>query len=410
MQIRNGIPKFTEKMNIQREIALRVSEALLKFPVVAVMGPRQSGKTTLCRMIRGDYTYVNLEDLSQRDFAKQDPIGFLSTFAGGVVIDEIQHAPDLFSYLQVAVDRHNQNGQYLITGSQHFLLSERIAQSLAGRVAIFNLLPFSVAELRAAHFRFDDWEPYLLSGGFPRKWLNGIDAFDYYENYLRTYVERDVRLIKNILNLDAFQRFIRLLAGRVGQLFNQSALGCELGIDNKTIHSWMNLLEVSFIAFRLQPYYNNFSKRIVKTPKVYFYDTGLLSYLLGIRSIQELELHFARGQLFENYVILEKMKIRENFGTHERFFFWRETGGCEVDLLIEDGLQLNAVEVKSAKTIHPDFFKCLEQFRRIKPEVRAWLVYGGGEFQQRSQATVMGFTRLGEIRGGERPGRGLPGA
>lgn len=381
-------------MIIRRDIESQIHNALNKYPIVAVMGPRQSGKTTLCQMLKPTFTYVNLEDISVRDFAVSDPKGFLETHKNGVIIDEIQYVPDLFSYLQVYTDKRKMNGEYLITGSQHFLMSELISQSLAGRVALFNLLPFSISELRQGGFIFDSWEGYLLNGSYPRKWINEIDTFNFYSNYLHTYVERDVRLLKNIVNLDLFQKFVRLLAGRVGQLFNQSSLGNDLGVDNKTISSWMALLEATFIAFRLQPYHNSFNKRIVKTPKVYFYDTGLLSYLLGIRGMNDFEIHFAKGQLFENFILIEKMKQTWNKNTHERFSFWRDSSGNEIDILIENGLDLTAVEIKSAKTIHPDFFKSLNSFRKIKQNVSSFLVYGGNEVQQRTGATVVGFGDL----------------
>ena len=384
-------------MNIRRDIEPQVLAMLDKYPIVAVMGPRQSGKTTLCQMLKPEFNYVNLEDISARDFAKSDPKGFLETHRNGVIIDEIQYVPELFSYLQVYTDQRKLNGEYLITGSQHFLMSERISQSLAGRVALFNLLPFSLTELKQGGYIFDLWEDYLLNGSFPRKWINEIDAFDFYDNYLRTYVERDVRMLKNIMNLDVFQKFIRLLAGRTGQLFNQSSLGNELGVDNKTINSWMTLLEASFIAFRLPPYHNSFNKRIVKTPKVYFYDTGLLTYLLGVRNINDLEIHFAKGQLFENFIIVEKMKQAWNNNTHEKFYFWRDASGNEIDILIENGLDIIAVEVKSSKTIHPDFFKALKSFKKINPAVISFLVYGGKETQQRTDATVIGFDNLSKI-------------
>jgi predicted AAA+ superfamily ATPase len=381
-------------MKIKREIAPKVSEALGQFPVVAVVGPRQSGKTTLCKMLRPDFTYVNLEDLSQRDFAKNDPKGFLETYKGGVILDEIQYAPDLFSYLQVFTDSREMNGEYLITGSQHFLLSEHISQSLAGRVAMFHLLPFSLSELKQGHFLYEGWTRYLISGSYPRKWLNKIEAVEFYDNYVKTYVERDVRLLKNVTNLDTFQKFIKLLAGRVGQLFNQSSLGNELGVDNKTINSWMNLLEASFIAFRLQPYHKNFNKRIVKTPKVYFYDTGLAAYLLGIRTEADFDFHFAKGQLFENFILLEKMKHSWNHRTHEHYYFWRDASGNEIDILIESGITLKAVEIKSAKTIHGDFFRSLAHFAKLNPRASFYLVYGGEEFQKRTEATVLGFNDL----------------
>ncbi len=384
-------------MRIDRELAPKVKEALGKFPIVAIMGPRQSGKTTLCKIIGEDYTYVNLEDITMREFAKSDPKGFLETYQKKVIIDEIQYAPNLFSYLQVYTDQRQLNGEYLISGSQHFLMVEHISQSLAGRVALFNLLPFSIAELKEGGFVFDSWEVYLLNGFYPRKWVNSIDAFSYYENYVNTYVERDVRLLKNINNLDLFQKFIKLLAGRTGQLFNQSSLGNELGLDNKTVNSWMSILEASYIAFRLPPYYQNFNKRIVKTPKVYFYDTGLLAYLLGVRTIQDLEIHFSKGPLFENLILVEMMKQTMNQKTYENYYFWRDTTGNEIDIVIENGLQLSIVEVKSSKTIHPDFFKNLKNFKKFKSDVIAYLVYGGLEFQKRTEAMVIGFDQLDRI-------------
>lgn len=384
-------------MLIQRHLAPQIKLDLNKYPIVAITGPRQSGKTTLAKMVAPDYTYVNLEDLSMRDFAINDPKGFLETYPNHIIIDEIQYAPALFSYLQVHTDQMQFNGAYIITGSQNFLMLEQIAQSLAGRISLFNLLPFSVDELKTGNFYSDGWEEYLLYGSYPRKWLNDIDSFDFYENYVKTYVERDVRLIKNITNLSLFQKFIQLLAGRTGQIFNQSSLGNELGLDNKTINAWMNLLEMSFIAFRLPPYHQNFNKRIVKTPKIYFYDTGLLAYLLGIRTINELQLHFAKGQLFENYVLLEKMKQSWNNKTHEKFFFWRDSKGEEIDILMERNQQLNAIEIKSGKTIHPDFFTALNRFKNLKPETCLYLVYGGSEMQRRSDCTVLGVNDIGVI-------------
>jgi predicted AAA+ superfamily ATPase len=382
---------------LTRDIAPKVEEALGKFPIIGIMGPRQSGKTTLCQMLKPAFNYVNLEDISLRSFAKSDPKGFLETYKNGVIIDEIQYVPELFSYLQVYTDQRQINGEYLITGSQHFLLSQHISQSLAGRVALFHLLPLSLAELQQGHFIFENWEDYAISGAYPRKWINDIDPVEYYGNYLNTYIERDVRMLKNIMNLDVFQKFIKLLAGRTGQLFNQSSLGNELGLDNKTINSWMSLLEASFIAFRLSPYHTNFSKRIVKTPKVYFYDTGLLAYLLGLRTVQDVDVHFAKGQLFENFIILEKMKSTWNFKTHENYYFWRDSSGNEVDLLIEYGTKLLAVEIKSSKTIHTDFFKNLKQFSKVKPDIIPFLVYGGQEYQKRTDGTVLGFKQLNEM-------------
>ncbi len=382
---------------LERDIAPKILTALSQYPIIAITGPRQSGKTTLCKMIKPHFTYVNLEDLSTREFAKSDPKGFLKTYSKNIIIDEIQYAPDLLSYLQVHTDESQQNGEFILTGSQNFLLLEQISQSLAGRVALFTLLPFSIPELQTGNFLHNDWEKYALDGSYPRKWMNQIQNQDYYENYLKTYVERDVRLIKNITNLDTFQKFIKLLAGRVGQLFNQSSLGNELGVDNKTINSWLNLLEVSYIAFRLQPYYKNFNKRITKSPKIYFFDTGLLSYLLGLQNSNDLNLHFAKGQIFENMIILERIKHAYNFKTHEKHYFWRDTSGLEVDLLIEQNQQFKAVEIKSGRTIQKEQFQSLLKFQTFAENQDNFLVYGGIEKQFREKVQIIGFNQVTTI-------------
>ena len=382
---------------IERTISKHILKALGKYPIIGITGPRQSGKTTLAQMLCPHYTYVNLEDLSLREFAVTDPKSFLETYKAQVIIDEIQYAPALFSYLQVVTDRRQKSGEYIITGSQNFLLLEKITQSLAGRISLFNLLPLSISELKNGGYDFESWEDYLINGSYPRRWVNEIESYDYYGNYFKTYVERDVRLLKNILNLDVFQKFVQLIAGRVGSLFNQNSLANELGVDNKTVNAWMNLLEVSFIAFRLRPYHKNLSKRIIKSPKIYFYDTGLLSYLLGIRNLKDLQIHFQRGSLFENFIILEAIKQSWNRSTHEQFYFWRDSTGNEIDLIIERGNELIPLEIKSSKTIHQDFFKGLQYFEKIRPGVKNYLVYGGNELQKRANCTVIGFNHIPSI-------------
>ncbi|MCL9981501.1 MAG: ATP-binding protein [Bacteroidia bacterium] len=384
-------------IRVQRDIAPKILTALSQYPIVAITGPRQSGKTTLCKMIKPEFIYVNLEDLSLREFAKTDPKGFLKTYPKNIIIDEIQYVPELLSYLQVHIDETQLNGEFILTGSQNFLLLEQITQSLAGRVALFNLLPFSLAELKSGNFPFQDWEKYAVEGSYPRKWMNQIQNHDFYDNYLKTYVERDVRLIKNITNLDNFQKFIKLLAGRVGQLFNQSSLSTELGVDNKTVNSWLNLLEASYIAFRLQPYYNNFNKRLTKTPKVYFYDTGLLAYLLGIQNSDELDLHFAKGQIFENLVILERLKHSFNFKTHEKHYFWRDSSGLEVDLLIEQNQTFKAIEIKSGRTVQKEQFQSLLKFQKFAGNQQNFLIYAGTEKQERENLHVIGFDQINSI-------------
>lgn len=345
-------------------------------------------------MIKPDYSYVNLENLSDREFAKTDPIGFLNTYQNGVIIDEIQNVPSLFSYLQIVTDERNKNGEYIITGSQNFLMMEQITQSLAGRVALFTLLPFSYKELENTNYKPETWEKYALSGSYPRKIVHDIQSADYYGNYLKTYVERDVRLLKNITNLDLFQKFIQLLSGRVGQLFNQTSLGNELDLDNKTINSWFTLLEASFITFKLQPYHKNYNKRLVKTPKIYFNDIGLLCHLLGIRNETDLENHYAKGSIFENLIVLEMMKNSINESSKSKFYFWRDASQNEVDLIIETGNKVDAFEIKSGKTINQSFFKGLDYFKKINSEANLSIIYGGFESQNRTNYTVYTLDNL----------------
>lgn len=376
---------------LARTLKVKLEEMLSKYPIVSITGPRQSGKTTLSKIIRPDYQYVTLENPSIRLFAQQDPVGFLETYQNGVILDEAQYVPELFSYLQVVTDARQRLGEYILTGSQNFLLMEKITQSLAGRVAVFNLLPFSLEELNGTPYLAATWEDQILQGFYPRKLVRDIDSEDFYASYLQTYVERDVRQVKNILNLDLFQRFIRLLAGRIGQLFNQNSLATELGVDNKTISAWLSVLETSFVAYRLPPYFENFNKRLVKTPKVYFYDTGLAAYLLGIRNRAELDVHFAKGALFENLLITDLLKNSLNRGKRPDFYFWRDASHHEVDLLIQQGTSVLAVEIKSGKTIQPDYFKGLKYLQNVNPAIQPWVLFGGEGLQKRQEAVVYGY-------------------
>lgn len=376
-----------------RHIKEKASSLLSKFPLLAITGPRQSGKTTFARRLKPDYTYVNLELPEARDFAKSDPLGFLRTYQNGVILDEVQWVPELFSYLQVLTDDRNIPGEYILTGSQNFLLSNQITQSLAGRVALLNLLPFSIQEL-SDRVKGEDWETIVVNGGYPRKYQFDIAPSDYYPNYIQTYIERDVRQILNIMDLGNFQKFLQLLAGRVGQIFNQSNFSNELGINQKTVDSWLSVLETSFIAFRLPAYYRNFNKRVCKTPKVYFYDTGVLCSLLRIKNPQDMKVHFARGPLFENLVVLELMKKEMNAGNIPSFYYWRDNHQNEVDLLHENDGILTAIEIKSSETYHSDFLKGLKYFQKIAPESTSKLIYAGNLNQEREGIQISNYWNL----------------
>lgn len=381
-------------MNIlNRHLKDKATILLSKFPFLVITGPRQSGKTTFAKQLKPDFDYVNLELPEYRNFAKSDPLAFLKSYQKGVILDEIQWVPELFSYLQVISDERNIAGEYILTGSQNFLLSSQITQSLAGRVAMLNLLPFSLKEIEADQ-KIERWEDLALAGGYPRKYQFDIDPADFYPNYIQTYLERDVRQILNIKDLAAFQKFIQLLAGRAGQLFNQSSFSNELGLDNKTINAWLGVLEASFVAFRLPSYYHNFNKRILKTPKVYFYDTGVLCSLLGIKKATDLNIHFARGAVFENLVILETIKNELNRGETPSIFFWRDTNQNEVDLLQEKDGKLIAIEIKASETFHHNFLKGLKNFQKVAPHAESKLIYAGQMLHQRDNIQISNLWNL----------------
>ena len=379
---------------IQRALFDKAALMLGKYPIITITGPRQSGKTTFAQQLRPDYQYASLEDPDIRRFAETDPRGFLETWQNGVILDEVQYVPELFSYLQTHTDRQKRNGEYILTGSQNFLLMERISQSLAGRVALFALLPFSYAELQSSEYALPNWLAYLYRGSYPRQYAQDIPSASFFADYIQTYVERDVRQLVNVQNLGLFQRFVQLLAGRVGQLLNQQNLAIETGIDNKTVTSWLSILETSYIIYRLPPYYNNFNKRVIKSPKIYFYDTGLAAYLLGIRSAAELDVHFARGALFENMVINETLKKYYNQGERQLLYFWNDSQHHEIDLLFDIGTKRHAYEIKIGKTIHPNFFDGLKHFKKISPDTSLHLVYGGDMAQKRTDVEVHGFDGL----------------
>ncbi len=367
---------------------------LRKFPIVAVIGPRQSGKTTLVRRLFPDYTYINLEIPAIHDFAVSDPQGFLETYKGSIILDEVQNVPDLFSYLQMYTDERKRMGEYILIGSQNFLLLEHVSRLLADRVAILNLLPFSYAELKGSELKADGWERFILYGGYPRIYEQDLSPADYYPNYLQNYVERDVRKLIKVSDLTIFRRFIQILAGRIGLELNRQSIGEDLGITGKTVDAWLSVLESSFIVFRLHTFYKNFGKRIIKSPKIYFYDTGLACNVLGIRSTIDLQSHFARGALFKNLVICEIIKRALNRGEEQHIYFWKDSNRNEVDLLIERGGRLIAMEIKSGKTVHDDFFESFHYLRKFMAGFEPYLIYGGEEMYVQNGVKVMGFTEM----------------
>jgi predicted AAA+ superfamily ATPase len=368
---------------ILRTLERKLIDLAKKFPVISLTGPRQSGKTTLVRQAFPDYAYVSLEEPDTRLYAQSDPRAFLNNHAGGLIIDEVQRVPELFSYIQSIVDASDTTGHFILTGSQNFLLLEKISQSLAGRVAILKLLPFSLDELNLANFDFPRFEPVLLQGFYPRIFDKNIAPEDYYPSYIQTYLERDVRQIRNITDLNAFTHFLKLCAGRIGQLVNLSALGQEAGVNHTTAKAWISLLEASYVLFLLQPHHRNFNKRLVKSPKLYFFDTGLVCSLLGITQSKQLETHYLRGSLFENMVIADICKTFTNKGQEPPLTFWRDKTGHEIDLLVESGGKLHPIEIKSGQTISKDFFKDLKYYNDLsgQKEARSSLIYGGDNNQ-----------------------------
>jgi len=378
---------------IQRTISSKLASLSRQFPIVTVTGPRQSGKSTLLKNQFPDYTYVSLEDPDVREFAVTDPRGFIATYPRRVIIDEAERVPQLFSYLQTHVDQAGEEGMYMLAGSRNFLLMQGIDQSLAGRTAVLKLLPFSRGELYGAGLLPATIDEQIFNGYYPRIYDKGIAPVDYYPSYIQTYVERDVRMISQISDLNRFVRFIRLCAGRIGQLLNKSSLATESGCSAVTVESWLSILEASYICYRLEPDFNNYNKRIVKSPKLYFYDTGLACNLLGLTDPAQVGGHYMRGALFENMVINQFVKEGFNRGFNPDLTFWRDSSGNEVDLIqTSAGLQ-TAYEIKSAATFHPDFFKGLDRWAALSgmPSERLTVIYGGDQALTTSRGRVIPF-------------------
>ena len=362
----------------KRKLQQKMLSLADKFQVITLTGPRQSGKTTLVQATFPNLPYVSLEEPDIRQIALTDPRGFLANYTEGAVLDEVQHAPELFSYIQSLVDG-DRNIKFVLTGSSNFLLMEKISQTLAGRTAILHLLPFSIAELKPNIPAFERYESLIYKGQYPRIYDRDIAPRDFYPSYIQTYVEKDVRLMKNIGNINTFIRFVQLCAGRTGQLVNYAGLASDAGISPNTAKAWLSILESSYIVYQLAPYHRNFNKRIVKSSKLYFYDTGLACSLLGIRDEEQVALHYMKGALFENLVINEFIKASIHRGEQPKTYFWQDNQGKEIDCLLVDGEKALPIEIKAGKTMSNSYFTNLQYWRKLAgaPDDYGHVVYGG---------------------------------
>lgn len=370
-------------MGVIRQLKIEMDIYKEKYPILVLTGPRQSGKTTLLRSQFPEYEYVTLENLDNRKYAIEDPNGFLKQYSKYTIFDEVQRVPHLFSYLQSKVDDDKIMGQYILSGSQNFHLMQNITQSLAGRVALFKLLPFDIEEMKSANLLNEDYAINLQKGFYPAIYDRDIPSKVFYSNYIQTYVERDLSELIQVKDLRQFRNFISLCAARAGQLLNLNALANECGISQPTAKSWLTVLESSYIVYLLQPYYSNFNKRITKSPKLYFYDTGLLCHLLKIQDAESVKLSAYKGSLFENYVITEYVKKNYHHNLLLDFWFWRDAVGHEVDFIWQRSELLNIVEIKASETIMPDMFKGLSYFEHLAPKlVESKSLIHTGLFQQ----------------------------
>lgn len=379
---------------IRRTLEGKLTEAAASQPVVVVTGPRQSGKTTVCRKVFADLDYVSLEPLDRREFAQRDPRAFLASVRDGAVLDEIQRAPELLSYIQEEVDADPRPGRFILTGSQNLLLLEAVTQSLAGRAAMFELLPLSYEELLGADKAAPDPFEAIVVGGYPRIHDRDLEASAWLADYVAAYVERDVRQVLQIGDLLTFQSFLGLAAGRAAQLLSLAGLGSDAGVTQPTARKWLSVLEATFVARRVAPMHVNVRKRLVKTPKLFFLDSGLHCHLLGIRSAAELAVHPLRGAIFENWVVAELIKWHRHRGLPGRMMFYRDRAGLEVDVVLEAGPVTHAIEIKSASTVAGDFFDNLEKFNSIRPGTRPVVVYGGSRREERKAGLVLPWSQL----------------
>jgi len=384
------IPRTAEKT------LLRLAKG---FPIVAVTGPRQSGKTTLAKLAFPKKPYLSLEDPDVRSIAESDPRGLLAGFPDGAILDEAQRAPQLFSYLQTKVDEQIIPGMFVLTGSQQFGLLTGITQSLAGRVGLIHLLPFAANELSSAGRLPESLEELLIRGLYPPLYDRDLLPGDWFSGYIATYIERDARQLINVRNLSAFQRFVKMCAARTGQNLNLSSLASDCGITHNTAASWISVMEASYLIYLLHPYHRNFNKRLIKAPNLYFYDVGLAAWLLGIQTSEQVRFHAQRGALFETFVVTEFLKGRFNQGLPSNLFYWRDSKGLEIDLILESGEKLDAIEIKSGQTIIPDFFSSLKRWGKLagQTDSPAWLIYAGDKALANENISIVPWKNLSQI-------------
>ena len=383
-------------MYYKRSVTDNALRLFRQYPIVTITGPRQSGKTTLCKKIFKDLAYVSLEDITNRSFAENDPLQFLNKFGKGAVIDEVQRVPSLLSYLQTFVDNKGRNSLFVLTGSRQFELMDSINQSLAGRTALITLLPFSYDEIYSG--KKYSLEDVLCRGFYPRIYAEKLDPTEMYSFYASTYLERDVRQIINVQDLTSFEVFLKLCAGRNAQVINYSAIGNDCGIDNKTVKKWLSILEASYIIKLVSPYYKNLNRRLVKSPKLYFYDTGLVCYLLGIHNPQQLENHPLAGAIFESYVFSELWKAYYNNIKSDNLFYFRDTRGREVDGILDKVVSISQFEIKKSSTINNSFFKTLEYLKTLTlPIDKSFLIYGGDESLLREGTWIISWREISRV-------------
>jgi predicted AAA+ superfamily ATPase len=380
---------------IKREISELILRLSRQYPVVTITGPRQSGKTTLCKLLFPKKPYISLENIEERNFAINDPKGFLAKYPNGAILDEIQKAPDLLSYIQTIVDDKNREGIYILTGSHQFEMMKNVSQSLAGRTAIVKLLPLSYQEAYSS-ISNNNIEEVLFTGFYPRivdKKLSPTEAMSF---YVSTYIERDLRELINIKDLSVFENFLKICAGRSGQIINYSSIGNDCGISYNTIKNWLSILETSFIIKIHKPFFKNINKRLVKSPKLYFLDTGLLCYLLGITDPKQIETHPLKGAIFESFIVSDILKIKFNKGKQDNLYYYRDNHGIEIDILMDQGTSVDSIEIKSSKTLSSQFFKNIKSYQKNQ-KGKAYLIYGGNENHIQENVQIVSWNNLQNI-------------